>query len=751
MSKGKILSFDTHGNEKQKETARLWLDKTTTDIVYGGSKGCQTGDTLIQTIKGLCRIDQISVGDTVLTVNEKTGAEEWKPVKKVLDYSTQQRNEYHKLISFITHTGEKLTYTPNHEFYIGKTWVAAGEFARRVLDIYPKHRKEIHDFNPGKGVEFWTEPAGFFESYYQPEGVQSGVSVSGSEEDFDSGSPIGCITFFIESGEKAYCKPCRLQQGKQSGGKSGVGDRPGECTSFQTSRKTAVWKQKRGKKQQNNPNRRASFGDQEAIQEEDCNKGNAWKGIWSKPRHNKGRCSAQELDARLISEIRFELMQGVVYDLHVADNHNYCVTEGRYIVHNSGKSFLGCNLIFGDAFMYPETRYFIARKTGADLRKHTIPSIQEVFGIWGIKESMYKFNGQDNYYTLRNGSQIYLLDAAPKPSDPHYYRFGSMQMTRGWIEEAGEFEEGAKNNLAASIGRWKNDVYGLTGKLLQTCNPAKNYLYREYYRPHKENTLPDYRKFVQALPTDNKKLPDGYLENLNRILNANEKERLLFGNWEYDDDPTVLIEYDNILNLFENRHVRPTGQRFITADIARFGRDCTVIMVWDGFVVVQMVEIAKSGLDEVERKILALAARYDVPVSRIIVDEDGVGGGVKDTLRCKGFVNNSSAIATVSAIGQDTTTENYANLKSQCYFKMAEKINMNEMHFAAEIQTSQRERLIADLEQVKQANMDKDTKKAVLSKDKVKELLGRSPDFSDALMMRMYFTLQQKRNWFVAS
>ena len=69
----------------------------------------------------------------------------------------------------------------------------------------------------------------------------------------------------------------------------------------------------------------------------------------------------------------------------------------------SGKSFLGCSLIFGDAFMYPDTHYFIARSTLSDLRKFTIPSVYEVFGIWGIKDTMYKYNGQDNCFVLYNG------------------------------------------------------------------------------------------------------------------------------------------------------------------------------------------------------------------------------------------------------------------------------------------------------------------------------------------------------------
>ncbi|HYH13575.1 MAG TPA: phage terminase large subunit, partial [Flavisolibacter sp.] len=147
----------------------------------------------------------------------------------------------------------------------------------------------------------------------------------------------------------------------------------------------------------------------------------------------------------------------------------------------SGKSYLGCSLIFGDAFLYPGTHYFIARKKLNDIRKFTIPSIYEVFAHWGLNSNYYTFNGQDNFFQLYNGSKIFLLEASPQPSDPLYARFGSMQMTRGWIEEAGEFEEAAKNNLSASIGRWKNEEYSLPPKLLQTCNPSKNYLYREYY------------------------------------------------------------------------------------------------------------------------------------------------------------------------------------------------------------------------------------------------------------------------------
>ena len=50
-------------------------------------------------------------------------------------------------------------------------------------------------------------------------------------------------------------------------------------------------------------------------------------------------------------------------------------------------------------------------------------------------------------------------------------------------------------------------------------------------------------------------------------------------------------------------------------------------------------------------------------------------------------------------------------------------------------------KLIEDLEQIKDWNSDKDEKLRVIPKDKIKEMTGRSTDYSDPFMMRMYFEL----------
>ncbi|GAB4000029.1 hypothetical protein GCM10028807_51770 [Spirosoma daeguense] len=410
----------------------------------------------------------------------------------------------------------------------------------------------------------------------------------------------------------------------------------------------------------------------------------------------------------------------------------------------SGKSYLGCSLIFGNAFTYPGTHYFIARDSLTNLRKHTIPSIHEVFGHWQVDERYYTYNGQDNYYLLHNKSRVYLLDAKPLPSDPLYARFGSMQMTRGWIEEAGEFVEAAKNNLAASIGRWKNDVYGLPPKLLQTCNPAKNYLYKQYYRKHKEGNLEPWKRFVQALPQDNKRLPAGYLENLHRTLSPNEKQRLLYGNWEYDDDPAALIEYEKILDIWKNQHIPRSGKLWITFDVARYGRDSTKICVWNGWRVIAYATHRGLSVPQVATKVRELMNHYRIPASQVVGDDDGVGGGVTDLLACKGFVNNSRPLDELSP-GVGWQQPNYFNLKSQCYYRFADRVNKAGIYIEPGAMTAQeQEETIEELEQVKQKDMDVDKRKAVVPKEEVKEHIGRSPDNSDVLMMREFFELSYR-------
>lgn len=405
----------------------------------------------------------------------------------------------------------------------------------------------------------------------------------------------------------------------------------------------------------------------------------------------------------------------------------------------SGKSYLGVSLIFGDALIYPGTHYFIARKELNDLRKHTKTSIKEVLDGWGLKEGVYwTYNGQDNFYELYNGSKVFFFAAAYMPSDDKYERFGSIQMTRGWIEEVGEIDEKAKNALQATIGRWKNDEYGLKAKLLLTLNPSKNFVYEKYYLANKENRMPAHRKFVQALPTDNKKLPRDYIANLLLTLDENEIQRLVYGNWEYDDNPYTLHDYDKICNMFTNDHVKAAGSKYLTGDIAYLGSDLFVIYIWHGWRIIKVIAIDKIDETRIGAKFIELAHEYGIPWSNIAYDADGLRKFTAQSLSkletAKAFRNNAPAIK----------DPQYSNLKTECAFILQEKLEEGAIY--CEDQTY-RKQMIADFEQVRREPKDDELKIKLESKKKYKLRTNRSLDYYDGALIRGIFELNKLPQW----
>jgi phage terminase large subunit len=404
-----------------------------------------------------------------------------------------------------------------------------------------------------------------------------------------------------------------------------------------------------------------------------------------------------------------------------------------------GKSALGCYWLLKSCLKYPGTRWMMGRSELKNLKKTTLNTFFEIAKMQGLKSDIhYRFNQQDSTIKLFNGSEVLMADLFAYPSDPNFDSLGSLEITGAFIDECSQVTEKAKNIVKSRI-RYKIAEYNILPKMLMTCNPCKDWAYREFYKPSVTGELREGRAYVPALPTDNPYLPDSYLDSL-RGLDENSRQRLLYGNWEYDDDPSSLILYDKIIDCFSNAFVGG-GETYITCDVARFGSDKTVIGLWEGFRV-RLYSYSQKSVSEVAGIIQGLCGRHKVPMSKVIADEDGVGGGVVDILGCKGFVNNSRPLP--NPITHED--ENFANLKSQCYFKLAERINKSGLYIDCN-DIEIKKLIIQELEQVKQHNMDKDGKKAILPKDKVKEIIGRSPDFSDTLMMREWFELSPRLEW----
>ena len=392
-----------------------------------------------------------------------------------------------------------------------------------------------------------------------------------------------------------------------------------------------------------------------------------------------------------------------------------------------GKSWVGCAWLILMCLKYPKTRYLMGRSKLDSLKKTTLNTFFEVCEAWGIKASKhYNFNAGSNIITFFNRSEIMLKDLFLYPSDKNFDNLGSLEITGAFIDEANQITEKAKN-IVASRMRYKLDDYGLIPKMLMTCNPAKNWVYTQYYRPAKDGKQKTHRKFIQSLVDDNEYISKYYKTQL-LTLDELSKQRLLFGNWEYDASKDSLIDYNAILSLFENKGV--SGDRYISCDVARFGSDKTVIMYWEGLHVKKIRTLLKSSINEVVDEVRQIQQENGVPLRNIVIDEDGVGGGAKDFLRCQGFVNNARPLK----------KENYPNLKTQCYYKLAELINKSQIGITCPDITA-KNNIIEELEQVRMKDADKDNKLQIIPKEQIKDFIGRSPDYSDAMAMRCYYEI----------
>lgn len=419
------------------------------------------------------------------------------------------------------------------------------------------------------------------------------------------------------------------------------------------------------------------------------------------------------------------------------------------------KSFLGCGWLITMCTEYPETRWLMGRKKLKRLKETTLKTFFEVCRMWGYKKDKhFKYNAQDGIITWANGSEILLADLAHQPSDPNYDELGSLELTGAFVDEVNQITFKCWEVINSRI-RYKLDEYGLIPKLLGTCNPSKGWVYTYFYKPFKDRCIEAGKAFVKALAKDNPFISKHYINQLKRIKDKATRERLLNGNWEYDDDPSCLFDLDVIQDQFTTKAKDQDKKAdwWLVGDVSRKGRDNMPIGLFKGLqlkkVFVIPYEIRKNTKKSAEW-IMKLAQREGVRFGHIILDEDGVGGGVVDNIKgSTGFINGSSPILSRSeqlAKKRGEYYVNYGNLKTQCYFKLAEVMEDGLFGVDEEaLDTKDKDDYIEELGQIKQRDTDKDGKIYLVDKKVIKQNIGRSPDFSDMVMMRMLPLLKPKR------
>ena len=376
------------------------------------------------------------------------------------------------------------------------------------------------------------------------------------------------------------------------------------------------------------------------------------------------------------------------------------------------------------------------REEWDDLRKTTLTTLIKVLNHhWIISGEDYTLNLQTKELKYYNGSKVLFVPLKQQPSDPEFNWLGSYEITYWFVDEAQQVSRKAIDIILSRCTE-KIKEYDLVGKIIMTCNPMKCHLYNDFIKPWMNWELPFDRIFIPSLYKDNPFIDHKKYEESLKRADKVTKERLLKWNWEYDDDPTKLYQYDDINDLFTNSW--ESWEHYITSDIARLWNDKTVTIVRDWWIW-RVFSFSKNRTTETSNIIRWLQKQYSVKNSHTICDEDWVGWGVVDMLWCKWFINNSSPILSE----EEKEIRNYKNLKDQCYFELQPIIENWVMKLIV-MNDNDKESIVEELDVIKQKNPDKWGKLQILTKEEIKQLIWRSPDFADTIAMRMWFELNKQ-------
>ncbi|MDR2003928.1 MAG: hypothetical protein LBQ74_12925 [Prevotella sp.] len=256
-----------------------------------------------------------------------------------------------------------------------------------------------------------------------------------------------------------------------------------------------------------------------------------------------------------------------------------------------GKTRLGVGCIAIQALKYDGTRWVIGRDTLKTLKETTLKSF---FDFAKDEHITYRYV-ENKGILLPNSSEILLKDLAYYPSDPNYDELGSLEITGAFVDECNQITQRCWQVLKSRI-RYKLDEYGLTPKMLGTCNPARNWVYDDFYLPCKENRLEPHRIFIPALIKDNPYISKHYEENL-MALDEVSRERLLAGNWDYLDITDLWA-----FSFRHHKHVgkcelNPSETVYLSFDFNRNPIVCSVYQHYDNTIYcLEVIDIDDSTI-----------------------------------------------------------------------------------------------------------------------------------------------------------
>lgn len=261
----------------------------------------------------------------------------------------------------------------------------------------------------------------------------------------------------------------------------------------------------------------------------------------------------------------------------------------------------------------------------------------------------------------------------------------------------------------------------------------------------------DYRSMIKSFtfylgsPAENKAMigtNSSYLGSVAAMGEAEARANLL-GNWnvDLDEDEEAPLKRADIEAVFDADPQR-NNDRWITMDLADTGTDNTLILVWDGFHVIDYKILMKSTPKQNAECVEMMASKHNIGDSHIIYD------GVRAAYMLDYIPDAVAYISYRAPLGKYGRMAE--NLKTECYLRLVEMVKRGRISFDDKIAMSVyqhqnmgvpilfRTEFSEECSVIRFIDLPSGRKRIANKKDMNKMLgKGRSMDLCDPIAMRM--------------
>ena len=399
----------------------------------------------------------------------------------------------------------------------------------------------------------------------------------------------------------------------------------------------------------------------------------------------------------------------------------------------TGKTFMGLVKAWNSCEEYPGSLWLVVRKEFTDLRDSTLKDFTRYFGVDVDTNKEYRFKNRSTIM-FRHGAETNVLK--------------NITLDGFVIEQAEEFENDEQFTFL------RDRLRGRSGPTQQGCILANaaghNWIWDLWVNSSvvdgsfasMKYCQPKGKEFfaVLARTEDNAiNLPKDYVEDLKRM----EKEapehyrQYVLNDFSTQISDDALLSPDDLkrsLELALNKPYAPV--RIMGVDVARYGGNEIVFSILESRGAVQWEQIhqvayAQRGLDESIGRAISLIKDFEIKL--VVVDDDGLGGGMTDMLRLQGLEVKAFRGGLPIEKQAPGNVPHYDMIRSAAYFRVQEWIRKGWLKVMDD------PKLHAQLLSIRY-KFKPDGARHVLSKEEMRLKKGESPDRADALMMALWFS-----------